>query len=62
MIADKRKLKKSRMKVLILTEGGKSIGAGHLARCSALYQACEEKGANVELVINGDDSVSFLLN
>ncbi len=49
------------MKVLILTEGGKHIGIGHLARCIALYQAFEEKGVIPELIINGDNAISYLL-
>lgn len=49
------------MKVAILTEGGKGIGFGHIARCGALYQALVEKDADPELVVNGDDSVRSLV-
>ncbi|MFA5260472.1 MAG: UDP-2,4-diacetamido-2,4,6-trideoxy-beta-L-altropyranose hydrolase [Candidatus Omnitrophota bacterium] len=42
---------------LILTEGGKSFGFGHIARCTALYQAFESRGFQPRLVINGDGSV-----
>lgn len=42
------------MKVLILTEGGKDIGFGHLTRCISLYQAFDEKGITAELIVNGD--------
>lgn len=49
------------MKVAILTEGGKGIGFGHVARCGALYQALAEKDAKPELVVNGDDSVRSLI-
>jgi spore coat polysaccharide biosynthesis predicted glycosyltransferase SpsG len=49
------------MKVLILTEAGKSIGFGHLTRCIGLYQGFEEKGFEVEIVVNADSSVDFLL-
>ena len=31
------------MKVIILTEAGKNIGFGHLARCIALRQGFKEK-------------------
>ena len=33
-------------KVIILTEGGKKVGFGHITRCISLYQAFEEKGTN----------------
>lgn len=49
------------MKVVILTEGGRNIGFGHITRCVALYDAFEEKGIKPILVINGDTSVSGLL-
>jgi len=48
--------------VLILTEGGKNIGFGHITRCFSLYQAFEQKGAAVDFVINGDKSVANFLN
>lgn len=48
-------------RVLILTEGGKNIGIGHITRCTAIYQAFEEKGANPEFIINGDSTISYLL-
>lgn len=49
------------MKVLIFTEGGKNIGFGHITRCTALYQAFEEKGILPEFIVNGDESVFGLL-
>jgi spore coat polysaccharide biosynthesis predicted glycosyltransferase SpsG len=49
------------MKVVILTEAGQSIGFGHLTRCIGLYQGFKEKGVNVEIVVNADSSVDFLL-
>ncbi|NQT30300.1 MAG: UDP-2,4-diacetamido-2,4,6-trideoxy-beta-L-altropyranose hydrolase [Candidatus Saganbacteria bacterium] len=49
------------MKILILTEGGKNKGLGHIARCTALYQIFGEKGANPELIINGDNTLLYLL-
>ena len=48
-------------KVLILTEGGRNIGFGHITRCTALYQAFEEKGIIPEFIVNGDDSIIDLL-
>jgi UDP-2,4-diacetamido-2,4,6-trideoxy-beta-L-altropyranose hydrolase len=49
------------MKVVILTEAGQSIGFGHLTRCIGLYQGFKEKGVDVEIVVNADSSVDFLL-
>ncbi|GEK91025.1 bifunctional UDP-2,4-diacetamido-2,4,6-trideoxy-beta-L-altropyranose hydrolase/GNAT family N-acetyltransferase [Alkalibacterium kapii] len=49
------------MKVKILTEGGKSIGLGHLSRCSALYEELLHREVIVDFVVNGDvDSVNFI--
>ncbi|MFC1624238.1 PseG/SpsG family protein [Candidatus Omnitrophota bacterium] len=45
------------MKFSILTEGGRDIGFGHIARCVALYQGFEEEGITPELLINGDETV-----
>ncbi len=44
------------MKVLILTEGGKNAGFGHITRCLALYQALEENDCDPQLIVNADDS------
>lgn len=49
------------MKVIILTEAGKNIGLGHLARCIALYQAFESKGADLKILVNSDESIKNLL-
>ncbi|MBM3702964.1 MAG: UDP-2,4-diacetamido-2,4,6-trideoxy-beta-L-altropyranose hydrolase [Actinobacteria bacterium] len=49
------------MNILILTEGGKKIGFGHITRCIALYEAFEEKGINPELLVNGDSDILNLL-
>ena len=45
------------MRILILTEGGKNIGLGHVVRCVALCQALEERNLKPELFINGSDVV-----
>lgn len=42
------------MKVKIFTEGGKSIGYGHLSRCVALYDEIQSRNIEVELIIQGD--------
>ncbi|MFN7088744.1 MAG: UDP-2,4-diacetamido-2,4,6-trideoxy-beta-L-altropyranose hydrolase, partial [Candidatus Paceibacteria bacterium] len=49
------------MKTIILTEAGKNIGFGHLTRCIGLYQGFKEKGLSVEIIVNADESVDFLL-
>jgi spore coat polysaccharide biosynthesis predicted glycosyltransferase SpsG len=37
--------------VLILTEGGREAGFGHITRCTALYQAFEERGIFTEFIV-----------
>ena len=39
------------MKVIIITEAGPSIGFGHLARCSAIYEAFKEVVSNVSIIL-----------
>ena len=55
------------MKVLILTEGSKNIGFGHLTRCMALAQGLEEFKvrfkAKVKFVVDGDkEARDFLVS
>jgi UDP-2,4-diacetamido-2,4,6-trideoxy-beta-L-altropyranose hydrolase len=45
------------MKVFIATEGSQNTGFGHVTRCTALYQAFEEKGITPVFLINGDESI-----
>ena len=49
------------MKVFILTEGSRDIGFGHITRCTALYQAFEEKEIKPRLIVNGDTTVKELI-
>ncbi|MFA5410261.1 MAG: UDP-2,4-diacetamido-2,4,6-trideoxy-beta-L-altropyranose hydrolase [Candidatus Omnitrophota bacterium] len=49
------------MKVILISEGGKNIGFGHITRCLALYQAFEERGTELEFIVNGDNSILDLL-
>lgn len=42
------------MKVLIITEGGKRIGFGHITRCFSIYQAFGEKRIIPEFIVNGN--------
>ena len=47
--------------VLILTEGGKDLGFGHITRCMAIYQAIEEIANSPEFIVNGDETIHDLL-
>ena len=49
------------MKVLIITEGSKNIGFGHITRCTSLYQAFEARSINPYLIVNGDETVKSIL-
>lgn len=50
------------MKAIILTEGGKNAGFGHVMRCSVLKSAFEKAGIKTELIVNGADTVSRVLS
>ena len=50
------------MNIVILTEGGKDFGFGHVARCSSVYQAFLERDIVPNFIINGDESVSSILD
>lgn len=49
------------MNVIILTEGGKDYGFGHVARCSSIYQAFEKFNVSPQFIINGDNSIDAIL-
>ncbi len=49
--------KGNKVKVLILTEGSKKVGFGHITRCLSLYQAFEERDIKPKFFINGDESI-----
>ncbi|MDD5292056.1 MAG: UDP-2,4-diacetamido-2,4,6-trideoxy-beta-L-altropyranose hydrolase [Candidatus Omnitrophica bacterium] len=49
------------MKAVILTEGSKDIGFGHITRCLALYEAFKDKNVQPVFIINGDSSIKYLL-
>jgi len=49
------------MKVIILTEGNKKIGFGHITRCISLSQVFEEKNIAPELIVDSDDAAETLL-
>lgn len=50
-----------KLKAIILTEGGSSIGFGHVTRCLSMYQALEEREVDVQLMIFGDTNVDSIL-
>ena len=50
------------MDVFILTEGGKDIGFGHVARCSSIYQAFKKRDISPRFIIKGDNSVKSILD
>lgn len=45
------------LKVFIFTEYGQGAGLGHIARCTALYEALEELNSYPVMVVNEDDPV-----
>lgn len=51
------------MKIVILTEGGRKIGFGHISRCLALYEAFQMLKVKAKIIVNGDNSIKkFLKN
>ena len=56
-IFNKKKLNEKdeiEVKVVILTEGGKKTGYGHLSRCSSLYDELVKRKIDVEMIINSE--------
>ncbi|MBS3918873.1 MAG: GNAT family N-acetyltransferase [Deltaproteobacteria bacterium] len=49
------------MKLVILTEGGRDRGFGHITRCLSFYEGFRERDFKVTLIVNGDNSVRDLL-
>jgi len=49
------------IETLILTEGGRDIGFGHITRCISLYQAFEQRGIMPNFIVNGDSAAGRLL-
>lgn len=48
-------------KVIFLTEGGRSMGFGHLTRCHALSQAFMDKNYTCSFIVHSDDTVVSVL-
>jgi spore coat polysaccharide biosynthesis predicted glycosyltransferase SpsG len=49
-------------KICILTEGGGTMGMGHISRCLSLYQGFETLGYHPQLIIRGNRSAVADLN
>jgi UDP-2,4-diacetamido-2,4,6-trideoxy-beta-L-altropyranose hydrolase len=49
------------MRVLIVTEGGKGIGYGHISRCKSLSDAFLDKGIVPKIIVKADSSINSLL-
>ena len=49
------------MTILILTEGSKKYGLGHVSRMLAIYEAFERMDVNISMLVKGDSSVESLL-
>ncbi|HBM16709.1 MAG TPA: UDP-2,4-diacetamido-2,4,6-trideoxy-beta-L-altropyranose hydrolase [Lentisphaeria bacterium] len=49
------------MAIFVITEGNSKTGYGHIGRCSALYQAFQERGFTPQFIVNGDDSAKDIL-
>ena len=49
------------MKILLLTEGSKRYGLGHVSRMLAIYEAFERIDVNIRMFVRGDSSVKSLL-
>ena len=49
------------MRIFILTEGGKGIGFGHIARCSAIYDAFRQKHIMPSFLVSADRSACAML-
>ncbi len=47
--------------VYIITEGGKNLGFGHIARCLSFYDKFSEYGYCVQLIVDGDESCGKLI-
>lgn len=49
------------MRVVIIAEGSKDIGFGHITRCTSLFDAFEEREITPQFIVNGDEGVLDLL-
>jgi len=49
------------LKVLILTEGSKSFGLGHVSRISSIYDALTMNNFDTEIMVKGDNTVASII-
>lgn len=49
------------MKALIITEGGRGIGFGHITRSLSLYHAFKERSVVAKIAVNGDGAIEMFL-
>ncbi|GAA5819634.1 MAG: UDP-2,4-diacetamido-2,4,6-trideoxy-beta-L-altropyranose hydrolase [Methanobrevibacter sp. CfCl-M3] len=50
------------MKVVILTEGSKKRGFGHITHCISLHQSFKSRDIPLEFLVGGDSSIENVLN
>ena len=48
-------------KLTVLTEGGRLYGFGHLTRCLSITNCFRESGLTIDYIIDGDDTVSAIM-
>jgi len=48
-------------KLTVLTEGGRLYGFGHLTRCLSITNCFRESGLTIDYIIDGDDTVSTII-
>jgi spore coat polysaccharide biosynthesis predicted glycosyltransferase SpsG len=46
----------------VVTEGGKEFGFGHITRCLSIAKVFQKHGFVVEFIVNGDESITRLLD
>jgi len=47
---------------IIVTEGGRMFGFGHITRCLSISSIFKKYGFNIQFIINGDDSLISMLS
>jgi len=54
-------MQQKQLQALILTEGSKDIGFGHITRMQSLYEELKSRGYSLSFVIQGDETVGEIL-
>ena len=52
----------SNKKILVITEGGKTLGFGHITRTISICTIFASFGYEIEYIINGDSSIENIMN